>query len=279
VTKRKATWLLALVLTLVCGMWRPVALAQEAPDSQVVHDDIVDSTGLRDYLDYLQEETSAYRAGLEADRQALYGVLKWLTGLVTFLFALVGSLFVFFYGRELRTLRQHMREQADLTVYVAVSEMVQPLKARVQALSATIERELSYRDSKVLLVCHNDERKAELEAHEAHQLRARGLQVDVITGGQLDDVRVLGSRSFVVLDYRPDETGRDSLLRTLVEALRTLDCVVPLVVYFPRRVEGEDLELLRGYYWYTFANSSPTLVGHVFTLTHAFAPSEGGSRA
>lgn len=234
---------------------------------------------------FLEQEYHLYRQFIERQWEQWQRFVEWLFGVAAGFVALVAAAAAFLGVRTVREAEREIREAAEgelRRVSDEASEQVKTMAAEVQGdidgLRRVLQRERSYRRSRVLAIATQD-CLTEMGARELRLLEERGISVKAepypvpSLAERVDRCEV----DIVVYRYAGEENRQDPKLGDLIGALTTARRRVPFCVYAPLvRVDKGDEALLKNYEWYTFANTPVTLVSSVYALTHVFCE-EGGA--
>jgi hypothetical protein len=77
------------------------------------------------------------------------------------------------------------------------------------------------------------------------------------------------------LEHKGNLITQDYIMRDLVELVGQ-DKEIPLIVYYPDRVKGQDFDKINKNNWTMLANKPATLLGHIYTYIHAIPPKKEG---
>jgi hypothetical protein len=278
---------LFLVAAVLCVASHPVAAyassasslqAQEAPSPDPQTQD--PTKQVSQYLEWLREEMRAYRESLAGEREYFVRLVEFAVAIATCLLVLAGVWFALVVGRTKREIRETMEERLQQFEAKAHRQVEEAATAVVRhdadAVRVMIERELGFRGSKVLILSSEAPWPPEL-AHAGKELEGLGLAVTMATIDQVTIASLIPTASLVVYRLRHvSATAPDPGLRAIVTLLCGLEPqrVIPLVVYYPGRVDGVNESTIQEYVWTTYANSASRLISETFTSLLAF----GGKR-
>lgn len=224
---------------------------------------------------FLEEEYRLYREFIERQWDQWQRFVEWLFGIAAGVFALACAAAAFLGLRTIKGATRQIKDAVEEDLSRIASEQVKrmstELRGNIDYLKRVVQRERSYRTSRVLATAtqaYLTEMQKELSL-----LERSGISVKAEPWPLANLVEQVDQRKvdIVVYRYAGEENGRDPMLDGVITALTTARRRVPLCVYAPLvRVDKTDESILKRYEWYTFANTPVTLVTSVYSLTHVF---------
>ncbi|MFC7441973.1 hypothetical protein [Laceyella putida] len=256
---------------------------------------------IKNYREYLQGEMSAFREGVQKEREELKNTFTIFISLITLMFTVGGVILYFTLGQsrndidkrldEIRTwkenqLKQALREaekdfsqrigqihqQAEDQFKGLVSQEVADIKQRITALHQMINNEMVFTSTRILVIATEDE-ITRMQQHEFKTIRDRGItQVHFMTFDQAQLERKLNAEECDILIYRYLNRDETPFAAPIADLLRTGKHEIPFIVYnyqgsFLDQSEKQQVET---YLWSIMANYPVSLVGHLFSLAYAF---------
>ncbi len=237
------------------------------------------------YLDWIRQETRDYRDTLAQDRQDFVDMAHFTAWCVMGVVSLVGvvvTITALLNSAEIRRMMERRAQALESETALRLREFegdtrqhfddalareIGAIRTDLAALRSTVHRERGFHGSRVLMLASGPDWSPDLVRVE-RELDRLGLRA---TREPLDEADLSGSvrgASLVVYHLQDSSVERlDAGLGLVIEALRDLEAVIPLVIYFtgPGRVEGKNDKAIKSYLWATFANSAPTLMNQIFT--------------
>ncbi|WP_131925497.1 hypothetical protein [Hazenella coriacea] len=171
---------------------------------------------------------------------------------------------------------------ADQQISRFLEEQLKDHIEKVDALIRMSERECMYQKSRILVIGTDDQLK-EMGEFELKAIRQRGINhIESINLNIEELKKKLEQDSFDILIYHylgkggsnDDEGIVDPQVTVIVDLLKRNNQEIPLIVYTyygeHNWLHREDKKVVDSYRWAVMANMPVTLLGHLFTIAHAF---------
>ncbi|WP_380166496.1 hypothetical protein [Kroppenstedtia sanguinis] len=238
-----------------------------------------------DSYDYLKEETKSYREFVEGEWDRFINLLQCVLPLVV---TVIGATLIFFDVKSVKGIKKRADEKAEeikkdventvqnqfegraeQAFEKVIGNEVTDLQDRIGELGELVDKEVWYKSSKILVLDRGNIRPLLSTSPLDKNLK---IDYEAPPYHRLSQLLKLNEVDIIVYEYDLNaEDQRDSdLIKVLKQIKKDSDLPIPMVVYYPDRLNNEIKEYLDIYKWYVFANSPVTLFTNMYSLAHVF---------
>ncbi len=210
----------------------------------------------REFRGFIENEREKHREFIENERKEHQKFLRWSIYIIGIIIAVASAIFGFLGIKTLSDAKKMVRGYVDTRLNDFVNGNIDSVRKSIEHV---VREELSL-DRRIWFLVPAEQQQ-EIETDEIETLKKRGFKN--IELKNIDEPFDAGCDLFIFYYNK----SVDEHLTRLVYSLQRNNR--PLIVYYPGRVENEELD---AYKWRAYANTPLTLTNWVFTVLMSFEP-------
>lgn len=264
----------------------------------------------------LLEESKNFREGVHQQVEEFYSEINCILAAIA-IALVVFQIFIFLmFGqsrRELKAIIDEKQKEVDKMLEKMENEVKEKLEEQrnkledliekkyedlllkvlkdnksVKAIKQIVRNELSYTNAKIGFISRSEEETKRLEKEETQLLQDFGVKEEILTftfeKNREEIEKRIEQGEIDVLIYSCEKLesnkDKDNTLIDLVNLLKELNCRIPIIIYTYQRGSQvvAELEDIKGYFNYAFANFPATLLSNLLSLAYVFNRNTSQSR-
>ena len=235
------------------------------------------ATLLRELISFrsdLSADAKTHRESLEQTTDRSFHMIERLINVAAIVFGLVAAAFTCVGLRTIKDVKRIVEEKASTSLKAIIDKRVYAYEQRVEALQSLADREMSHRNSRVLILGSEEDIEAlNTERDEITRSGVRSVAISEYPCKDLPGKITNDEVDIIVFRFHPNEDKSDPRICQLSSFLQEKGCRIPLLVYTHGygRVEKADKQILDQYPWSTYANNPVTLVSNLYGLAQIFS--------
>lgn len=224
----------------------------------------------KENYDFLKNETKEFRSFIETERHSFQTYIKnllWIAGLLISLFVgILGFLSI----KTVNDLQPILESYIKGKIDKSIDKSLEKVNEKIDTLQSLVEREISYKNSVVLIVGDGSDFKSMEEEINILENYINKQCVKTVEINEISNKFNTLNPSIIVLCNKNDNKGKEQL-ESIVEILKNLKQAIPFIIYTPLQLSHDLKKITDNYFWTTFANNPITLLGNIFTLAHTLS--------